>query len=1269
MRRPAPLALLLLVLFAWGCASTGAYVASEYRAEPAPRLPDGEVAHTVLLTGNTGDLETRAVLRAIGDDARGRGEDATVAFLGDVTSSGVPADDSDDRAEVEATLDALAEALGGFEGRVVVVPGDRDWEQGEDGVRRLETVVDSLFGGDALVPGDQAGGPREWEPAEGLRLIALDTGWWLLDADDRPQGEAEDQSVRTPGDVARILQQVVADRDDSRIVVLAHHPIDSRGEYAGARTFGQTLGSLGLGALYSRTFGRSRQDLSSASYRAMRDVLQGAVDGHDRLVWAAAHDHSLQTLLSDRSEIVRQFRLVSGTGGGEVEAVSTSDALQVAATPGYQRLVYYADGRLWSETVAVDPETGASEVVFRAEIAGANGDLLDPEVPTDVDPERLPETIGETVTTELDADFAVSSRFSEGGFARTVFGDRYRDVWHTPIEVPVVDMGTEAGGLTPVKRSGGNQTTGLRLRGGDGYLYDFRLLEKGGTGQVPSELRDGLVSDVVLELRAAAVPYGAIVTSELSNAVGVPTPRPQIVYVPDDPRLGRYRDQFGDRLATLELRPDDDVSGTPEFAGFTDVISDESLREELREDQDHYVDQRAFLRARLVDMLVNDWDRHAGQWRWGAFEPGDLDPTLTGEAATQGKVYLPVPRDHDWAFYGVGGLLQPALFTFDRRIQGIGEDYGSVFGLTQNGFFQDRRFLNRLTKDDWRAVASDLQAALTDSLIERSVGVLPAPVYAELGASWTRILKARRDRMGELVDRYYSMQSHVVDVVGSDEREAFEVERLPDGRLRVTTRSYKGGVLGRVLYERTFLPGETAEVRVFGMAGDDLFRVTGDGPDAVSLRVIAGAGDDVVDAPAGGLSLYDTPDGAEVVARGPGFDDDRSDRADVNVYDPTEQVLGNRVVLPALGYQRTDGVLLGAAVTWSVPGFRLRPFAATHTLGANYATATGGVAATYAGRMRKAVGPFDLDVDALASTPRYARNFYGLGNGTPDVDADLARVNLARVQARAGFGRPVGQGARVLFGPSVRFADASVPEPGEVDLDPLDDGDDLLPTPPAFSLGDDAFLAQTHAGLFGRFEIDAVDRASNPRQGVRLDLGGGVDVGVTGPSDTYGTLAGELAAYVPLNVKPQLTLALRGGAETRVGAFPFFDAAVLGGARGLRGYRRERFAGRTAASASAEVRAKLFDLDTYLLPVAVGALAFVDGGRVWADTPACADVLPEETCATIDFLAVDPDAGDGLQVGYGGGLWFGLLDRAVLNVTVGASDESTLVSVGLGFAY
>ena len=1232
-----------------GCASTQSYLAPQVRDNPTPALPEGEIAHRIFLTGNTGDAETDAVLRALAADARQSGEDATVVILGDVTAGGLPPADDPDRAAAQAPVDALIAALAGLEGQVVVVPGDRDWEEGEDGVKRLEDLLDDAFDADVLTPGDQSGGPREDKLAEGLRLVALDTAWWLLDADERPEGEAEDQDIRDPSDVARVLEQIIVDRDDDRIVVVAHHPLISRGAYAGYRADPLT-------GLVSRTIGTGAQDLSSPRYRQLRAGLGPIAATHDRLVWAAGHDRILQTYENVINTLRQQTHLVSGTGGGEVSVAGASGARAVASAPGYQRLVYFKNGRLWQETVQVDPETGATEVTFRYEIATENAELVDTMVPDEVAASELPENLGGTVTLAADQDF-VTDRFSNGAFTRAVFGENYRDVWKTEVEFPVLDLGTEAGGLVPVKRGGGLQTTSLRLQGADGYEYGLRLLEKSGLAQVPYDLRDGLVGDIVLELRAAMAPYGALVASPLARAAGIPQPDPKIVYIPDDPRLGRYRETFANRLALFEIRPDDDISGVPGFEGMDDVISSSKLREEIREDQDHYVDQRAYLRARLFDMVLADWDRHADQWRWAAFEPGDLDPTLTGDDATKGKVYRPIARDRDFAFYGIGGLFQPALQVFDRRLQPIDEDFGSIRGVTTNGFYQDRRFLNELTLADWREIAQDLQAALTDAAIDRSIAALPDPIEAQLSDYWTRALTGRRDRLVEAAEAYYELNAGTVDVIGSDERELFEGVRQPDGSLAVTVRSYKGGEPGRVLYQRTLRPDETEEVRMYGFSGRDVFRITGDGPRSISVRIIGGGGADEVVAPAGDVAIYDTPDGLEITQRGPSVEDRRTDEAGVNRYDPTEHVLGNSFTLPTVGYRPTDGALVGATRIWNVPGFRLRPYAATHTVAANYATATGGFAGSYTGRMREALGTYDLDVDLYGSTPRYARNFYGLGNGTADAAGPLVEGNLARLSARAGLGVSLGEAFHLVVGPSVRYADATR---------------DSLQTAsgPIALLPEESFDAQTHGGAYARLAASTADNPVNPRQGLRVALEGSGFAGLTGPADSYGTVGGEVAAYLPLNLAPQVTLALRAGGEHVIGDFPFFDAAVLGGDGSLRGYRRERFAGRSAASASAELRTKLLDLDAYVLPLEIGALGFADAGRVWADTPTCTDIVsPPEQCALISLVIPDPDLGGGLQLGYGGGLWISVIDRALLNLTVGASDEATFVTFGLGFAY
>ena len=69
-------------------------------------------------------------------------------------------------------------------------------------------------------------------------------------------------------------------------------------------------------------------------------------------------------------------------------------------------------------------------------------------------------------------------RYDAGVFQRFFMGGLNRDLWSLPIEVEVLDLDDFAGGLTPLRRGGGLQTTSLRLRGADGQLWTFRSVDK-----------------------------------------------------------------------------------------------------------------------------------------------------------------------------------------------------------------------------------------------------------------------------------------------------------------------------------------------------------------------------------------------------------------------------------------------------------------------------------------------------------------------------------------------------------------------------------------------------------------------------------------------------------------------------------------------------------------------------------------------------------------------------------------------------------------------
>ena len=111
------------------------------------------------------------------------------------------------------------------------------------------------------------------------------------------------------------------------------------------------------------------------------------------------------------------------------------------------------------------------------------------------------------------------------------------------------------------------------------------------------------------------------------------------------------------------------------------------------------------LRARLLDMVLADWDRHDDQWRWLAY------PHSGG-----GVTFRPLPRDRDQALFVNEGFLphRASVEYLLPRIQGFDYTFRNVNSFNFNARYFDRSFLTELSRADWRALADSVQTSLTD---------------------------------------------------------------------------------------------------------------------------------------------------------------------------------------------------------------------------------------------------------------------------------------------------------------------------------------------------------------------------------------------------------------------------------------------------------------------------------------------------------------------------------------------------------------------------
>ena len=131
--------------------------------------------------------------------------------------------------------------------------------------------------------------------------------------------------------------------------------------------------------------------------------------------------------------------------------------------------------------------------------------------------------------------------FSESGGRKFWMGSNYRKEWNTRVTVPVINLATEYGGLTPEKKGGGKQTRSLRLEDKNGREYSLRSVQKFITAQtLPGDLESEAAADLVSDGVSASYPYANLSISVLSDAAGVPHGENRLVYVGDDPALGEY---------------------------------------------------------------------------------------------------------------------------------------------------------------------------------------------------------------------------------------------------------------------------------------------------------------------------------------------------------------------------------------------------------------------------------------------------------------------------------------------------------------------------------------------------------------------------------------------------------------------------------------------------------------------------------------------------------------------------------------------------------
>lgn len=813
------------------------------------------------------------------------------------------------------------------------------------------------------------------------------------------------------------------------------------------------------------------------------------------------------------------------------------------------------------------------------------------------------------------------------GFKRLMLGDHYRKEWGTAVDVIILDMDNAAGGLTPVKMGGGLQTKSLRLKGANGKEYVLRSVNKDPSKALVAELQDTFAEDIVQDQISSANPYAPMVVAALAKSTGIFHTTPQLVWVPKSPKLGEFTEAFAETLCLFEERPSGNEENNPAYGFSKSIVSSEKMLEKVFSSSDHVVNQKAFLKARLFDMLIGDWDRHEDQWLWASFKKDGQ------------TVYHPIPRDRDQAFSKMDGII-PQIATKKwaiRKIQDFDYQIKDINGLNTNGMHLDRNFTTQLTLGEWLLVADELQDALTDNVIAAAFREMPDVIYNISGKETVAKLKRRRDDLEKYAKAYYEFLSEQVNITGTKNKELFEVTRLNNDSTLVIV--YNDEPKNKVIYQRTFLRSETKEIRLYGLEGNDIFNIDGSVNKGITVRVIGGKGEDNItdNSEVKGLSkqtkVYDDATNTVTASK---------ETKTVISSDPLKNEYNRKSfrfdwLAPTInpGYNPEDGMYIGGGVVYKKQQFGKTPFGYMQSFAANYAFKTGAYTLWYKGIFREVIGKTDLQIGAGYTSSAYNRNYYGLGNETiqiEDAPKDYYRVKLSQFTLSSTLHRQLGSKHTISF-------------ESEFQSIKLDENDGRYVSSVNSKTDSSVFGRKKYMKIHLNYQFNTLDNNLFPTKGVKWNSGIAFTQNLNESEKYYSQVFSEASFYT---TKGPVTIASRTGFASNLSDdYEFFQANTLGGLTNLRGYRRERFAGKTSVYQNTEIRVGVSYFNAYMVKGVWGVLGFLDNGRVW---------MPEEKS-------------DEWHRSYGGGVWFFVLDKMVLTATYGVSKEDKLINIKAGFLF
>ncbi|WP_240337982.1 metallophosphoesterase [Gelidibacter japonicus] len=1194
---------------------------------------DKELSHQFFLIGDAGNAdqqEAKEVLSMFKNKLQKANKESTLLFLGDnIYPIGMPTDKtSEERILAELKLTTQLELSKDFKGKTVFIPGNHDWYYGIKGLQEQEKFVTKYLK-------DKKGFlPRNSCPIERLKinedvvLIVVDSQWVLEDWNKQPTIN-DDCDIKTREGFYDELKSQLNKNQNKTIILALHHPLLTNGTHGGQFSIEKQLfpfenkiplpGIAGLINFLRKTTGASPQDIQNKQYRSLANRIKTMIYNRKNVIVVSGHDHNLQYIDHDN---VKQIISGSASKKEAARAIYPNDFSY--GNHGYAILNIYQDQSAIVHFYSV--ENNEEKLVFAQEILPATSD-------------KDYSYLATAFPTTTDASIYTEEMTEKSGFYRFLLGNHYRTYYSKKINVPTLQIDTLYGGLTPLRAGGGNQSNSLRLVDKDGKEYVMRGLKKSATRFVQNlayqekymvdKFEETGAESFLLDFYTTTHPYFPFIISGLAKPIDIYHTNPELYYVPKQKALGKFNDIYGDELYMIEERPMSEQSNIENFGEADDIISTSDVLLNLRKNEKSKIDENAYIRARLFDMLLGDWDRHSDQWRWSEFQDG------------KNNLYRPIPRDRDQVFPKYDGLLISLIMRIPalRHMQHFDEDIRNLKWFNMEPYPMDLAFVTQTDEKTWIDQAKYIQENLSDEDIDNAFAQLPKDLQDETVEKVKTLLKHRKQHLETWAKEYYAVLNKTVIIVGTDKKERFIINRLPDGNTEVKMFRIKRETEELILH-KTYSNDTTKEIWIYGLDDNDIFEVQGvSSKKMIKIRLIGGQNNDTYQIENGKrIIIYDFKTKKNTLQVDGKTTVKLTDNYNTNVYDYKRPKYNALSTLPNIGYNPDDGIKLGILSSYAVNHFNRDPFSQKHNLSVLFYTATKGLGVSYQGVFVNTIGKWDLGIEALYTSPSYSINYFGNGNETENNDSDLGMdYNRVKIQS-------------IRFAPSI-FKEGKSGSKTELQIGV--ENIKIENTPGRFvhefeELHTEVFKNNPFAETAIKYSYINYDHPALPSLGFTFESQAMWKVNLKDTKRNFSYLETALGFTHKISKNEMLTFStLFRGKALLNDEYEFYQGAFLGGDTDLRGYRNQRFLGKYSYSQTTDIRLTLASVNKTFIPLKVGVFGGYDYGRVWEKN----------------------DNSNQWHQSYGGGLWLTGAELLTARVSYFNSIEGGRIGFGVGFGF